>query len=105
MVESQHPQSFHDERQAYINAVMSALPATDKRLLEIKQAQADNAMCQNIQEFCKHGCPDKVKLGSEEKLYLQVAAYLIIEKGLLLKDSRLVIPVAMQKTILGRIHE
>ncbi len=52
-----------------------------------------------------HGWPDKAKLGSEEKLYLQVAADLTIQKGLLLKGSRLVIPVAMQKTILGKIHE
>ncbi len=43
--------------------------------------------------------------GSEKKLYLQVAADLTIQKGLLLKGSRLVIPVAMQKTILGKMHE
>ena len=52
-----------------------------------------------------HGWPDKAKLGSDEKLYLQVAADLTIQKGLLLKGSRLVIPVDMQKTILGNIHE
>ena len=52
-----------------------------------------------------HGWPDKAKLASEEKLYLQVAADLTIQNGLLLKGSRLVIPVAMQKTILGKIHE
>ena len=100
-----HDKRFPDECQAYVNAVMSALPVTDKRLLEIKQAQADDATCQNIQEFCMHGWPDKAKLGPEEKLYLQVAAYLTIQQGLLLKGSRLVIPVAMQKTILGKIHE
>ena len=48
-----------------------------------------------------HGWPDKAKLGSEEK----IAADLTIQKELLLKGSRLVIPVAMQKTILGKIHE
>ena len=43
--------------------------------------------------------------GSEEKLYMQVATYITIQNGLLLKGSRLAIPVAMQKTILGKIHE
>ena len=107
VVESQHPEdkSFQDKCQSYINAVASALPITDKRLLEIKQAQADDATCQNIQELCMRGWPDKAKLGSEEKLYLLVAAYLTIQKGLLLKGGRLVIPVTMQKTILGKIHE
>ena len=107
VVESQEPhdKSFQDECQAYVKAVMSALPVTDKRLLEIKQAQADDATCQNIQEFCMHGWPDKAKLGPEEKLYLQVAADITIQQGLLLKGSCIVIPVAMQKTILGKIHE
>ena len=107
VMESQQPEykSFQDECQAYVNPVMSALPVTYKRLLKIKQAQAVDATCQNIQEFCMHGWPDKAKLGPEEKLYLQVAAYLTIQKGLILKGSRLVIPVAMQKTILGKIHE
>ncbi len=106
-MESQQPEykSFQDECQAYVNPVMSALPVTYKRLLKIKQAQAVDATCQNIQEFCMHGWPDKAKLGSEDKLYLQVAADLTIQKGLLLKGSRLVIHVAMQKTILGKIHE
>ena len=107
VVESQQPEdkSFQDECQAYVNAVMSQLPVTDKRLLEIKHAQADDATCQNVHEFCMHGWPDKAKLGSEENLYLQVAADLTIQKALLLKGSRLVIPVSMQKTILGKIHE
>ena len=107
VVESQQPEdlSFQDECQAYVNAVMSAHPVIYKRLLNIKQAQADDATCQNIQEFCMHGWPDQAKLWPEETLYLQVVAYLTIQKGLLLKGSRLVIPVAMQKTILGKIHE
>ena len=48
VVESQHTEdkSFQDECQAYVNSVMSALPATDKRLLEIKQAQTGDATCQ-----------------------------------------------------------
>ena len=84
VVESQQPEdkSFQYECQAYVNAVISALPVTDKRLLEIKQAQADDATCQNIQTFCMHGWPDKVKLGFAEKLYLQdlAAADLTIQK-------------------------
>ena len=87
VLESQQPddKSFQDECQAYVNAVMSALPVTDKRMLEIKQTQADDATCQNIQDFCTHGWPDKSKLASEDKLFLPVAADLTIQKGLRLK--------------------
>ena len=47
----------------------SAVPVTDKRLLEIKQAQADDTTCQNIQEFCMHGWPDKREKPELSRLY------------------------------------
>ena len=49
-VENQQPQdkSFQEECKDYVNAVVNALPATDKRLLEIKRAQADDANCRGI---------------------------------------------------------
>ena len=56
-------------------------------------------LCQNIQEFCIHGWPDKAKL------YLQVASDLAIQNGLLLMCSRRVIPVDMKKTALENIHD
>ena len=47
-MENQQPQdmSFQEKCQAYVNAVINALPATDKRLLESMRTQADDATCQ-----------------------------------------------------------
>ena len=83
--------SFQEKCQAYVNAVINALPATDKRLLESMRAQANDATCQ---EFCTHEWPDKAKLGSEEKLYMLGATDLTIQKGLLLKYSMFEIPAS-----------
>ena len=78
---------------------------TDKTTAENQSSSSWWRKSQNIQEAYMHGWPDKAKMGSEEKLYLQVATDLTIQKGLLLKGSRLIIPCAMQKTILKKIHE
>ena len=101
VVESQQPEdkSFQYECHAYGNAVMSALPVTYKRLLEINQAQADDEHVKTSRNSAcsadlMHGWPDKAKLGSEERLYLQAAEDITIQKGLLLKGSCLVIPGA-----------
>ena len=47
----------------------SAVPVTDKRLLEIKQAQVDDTTCQNIQEFSMRGWPDKREKPELSRLY------------------------------------
>ena len=107
IVEHRQPQdvSFEQDCQAYVNAVLKTLPITEKRLLELKQAQVDDATCQRIQTYCQQGWPDRARLRPDEKVYLQVAAELTVQQGLLLKGSRLVIPLAMRPSILEKIHE
>ena len=96
--------NFQEQCQAYVNAVMAALPITDQRLLEVKRAQSDAITCQRIEEYVTHGWPDRARLSPEEKLYSLVAAELSIEQGLLLKGARLVIPPALRQSMLTKIH-
>ena len=91
--------------QTYVNAVISAFHMTDKRLLEIKRAQDDDTTCRMIKHYCMYGWPDIAELGSDEKVYLQVSTDVTIQQGLLLKGSRLVIPIAMRPEILAKNHE
>ena len=107
IVEHRQPQdvSFEQDCQAYVNAVLKTLSITEKRLLELKQAQVDDATCQRIQTYCQQGWPDRARLRPDEKVYLQVAAELTVQQGLLLKGSRLVIPLAMRPSILEKIIE
>ena len=49
-------------------------------------------MTQTVEELYTHGWPDKAKLRSKEK---QVAAYLTVQRGLILKYSLLDIPGVM----------
>ena len=59
--------SFQDECQAYVNAVMSALPVTYKRLLEIKEAQSDDATCQKSRNSACTGGQTKRNLGLKRR--------------------------------------
>ena len=61
-------ENLQDECQAYINALISAIPR--KKMPEIRRAQTEDATCQNIQVFGMHESPDKAKMGFEEKLYM-----------------------------------
>ena len=78
--------------QAYVSLVMDNLPATDKRLQEIQQAQQDDEVCKRIALYCKEGWPERGAVEGAIKPYLPVAAELTIQDGLLLRGSRILIP-------------
>ena len=43
------------ETDIYVNMVMNNLPATDKRLVEIKEAQDSDTTCSKVKQYCKEG--------------------------------------------------
>ena len=47
-------QRKNDETQAYINAVHSSLPATEKCIEEIKEKQKEDDVCRQLIAYCKH---------------------------------------------------
>lgn len=67
--------------------------ATTKREQQIKQ---EDAVCSQVLKYCQEGWPDKHLLPGLVKPYFQFAAELTVQKGLLLKGSRIVIPVSLQ---------
>ena len=67
------------ETDAYVDVVMSNLPATDKRLTEIKEVQDKDSTCVMVKKYCKEGWPTKV--AEEQKQYKLVASELSVHKG------------------------
>ena len=92
------------ETTAYVQLVMQHLPATEKRLQEIRECQERDPVCQKLKEFCKSGWPDRNVLSADVKPYYTVAAQLSVENGLLLRGSRILIPPPMRKTLLNKLH-
>ena len=94
-----------DEVTAQANLVVGALPATEKRLTEIRARQLENDVCRHVMRYCAEGWPSHPTFPSILRPYWQVQYDLIIQNGLLLKGVRLVIPTCMRLAMLDKLHE
>ena len=60
---SQNPteidESLHQEGNAFIDAVMQGLPATEKRIEQMKQLQQEDQVCQLVTKYIYSSWPDK----------------------------------------------
>lgn len=90
---------------AYVNLKLKQLPASEQCLKEIKQCQESDKVCQQISEFCLSGWPEEESLSAKVKPYFPMSAELTVEKGLLLRGGRLVVPPPLQKELLNRVHD
>ncbi len=93
------------EAEAYVDCILESLPASEKRLQEIRVAQEDDDVCRDVMEFCHEGWPEKHKLSGILKPYWEVRGQLAVQRGLLMKGSRIVIPSAMRRDMLDKIHQ
>ena len=78
---------------AYVNAVVNGLPATEERLEGIRAEQ--------LKTFCQRG---NINWTGPLKSYYPVRMELTVAKGILLKGSRVVIPKSLQTDILKKLH-
>lgn len=92
------------ELNLYVNMVMDSLPATEKRLQEIKEHQDRDEILRQVKKYCLEGWPDKFTLDGSCHQYAPFAGELTVEKGLLIRNSRLVIPKTLQSEMLEKIH-
>ena len=95
---------FNSEVDAFVDLMLQSLPATEKRLQQIQQAQKEDAVCCKLIKYCLEGWPDKNLLPGPIKPYIHVAAELTVQNDLLLRGSRIVIPVSLQIEILDKLH-
>jgi len=80
------------------------LPATQKRLEQIKQAQQQDPICSQLMKLCQDGWPDKHLVSGPIKPYVQVDGELTVQQNLLFRDSRIAIPVSLQLETLEQLH-
>ena len=94
-----------DEVTAQANMVVGALPATEKRLAEIRARQLEVDVCRQVLRCGAEGWPNHPSLPSVLRPYWQVQSELTIQNWLLLKGVRLVIPTCMRLAMLDKLHE
>ena len=94
-----------EEMNIYINSILDTLPVSDVKLMEIKEAQDEDPVCQRLKSYCMEGWPDKFHLHDAVKPYWPFRGELTVVHGILLKSSRIVVPSAMRLQVLDKVHE
>ena len=64
-----------------------------------------HSVCSRVKEFCTTGWPKKHLIGAELRPFWKVKKSLSLHNGLLLFNSRTVVPSSLQEETLERIHE
>ncbi|XP_060085463.1 uncharacterized protein K02A2.6-like [Ylistrum balloti] len=98
-------QELQEEVRAHVSQVIAQLPATSGRLSQIQDQQQKDPTCSEIISYRLHGWPDRRTLSKSANLFWPMASELTVQQGLLMRNSRLVIPMALRREILSQIHE
>ena len=86
---------FDQKVEAYVNLLISNLPASEKGLFEIQKYQEEDVVCYQIMQYCKEGWPEKSAVKGAIKPYLPVASELSVQNGLLLHGIWIITPISL----------
>jgi hypothetical protein len=102
---SPHDEQLAKEITLNVCQVMAALPATDKRMEEIRIHQQEDEVCQQITKYLDTGWPDKWQVKGVMSHYWPHQGEIYQENGILMYRSCIIIPSSLRLEILDRIHE
>ena len=95
---------LQNDTRAFIDFVTERLPALESRLKQIEQEQKKDPVCKELSKYCLEGWPTKSSLSGPVKQYYPLAPEMSIVNGLLMRNSRIIIPTSLRKQILCQIH-
>ena len=94
-----------EEVETQNNQALQSIPVTDRRLLELKECQDKDAVCTQIKDYVRSGWPSVMPHQPILKPYWDNQQHFTINDGLLMFDTRIVIPQSLQLDILDKIHQ
>ncbi|XP_031335291.1 uncharacterized protein K02A2.6-like [Photinus pyralis] len=103
-VDTEDSQELAEEILAYVQYIISSFPSTDDRLSEIVLGQHEDPVCCELSKYCSEGWPARHSISQECVPYWQHRNRITLQEGLLMKDSRIVIPQSLRKDILDKLH-
>ena len=95
---------LNEDMSLYVANIIECLPTTERRLDETRLQQDEDEVCRKLKEYCIEGWPDKSQLTTPLKPYWQYRGEITLLHYLLMKDSRVIIPSALQLEVLDKIH-
>ncbi|XP_054871220.1 uncharacterized protein K02A2.6-like [Amphiprion ocellaris] len=89
----------------YVDEIIKSLPASSMYITQLKEQLKTDSICSEVMSFCQRGWPDYSRLTGPIKVIWPYRDNLTVHDGLLLKDTRLVIPATMRDSVLVALHE
>ena len=86
-------------------AVVSHLPASNQRLEIYRKAQLEDPQCQLVLQYCQEGWPNVREVDPSVRAYWDVQGELTVGDGLLMRGQRVIVPKALQKETLRKLHD
>ncbi|KAL8621387.1 hypothetical protein ACOMHN_048187 [Nucella lapillus] len=93
------------EADSYVRAIMLTLPASDRRLEEIRSELKKDDTLKVVMHHVQNGWPDKKTMNNPIKAYANEQGNLSVHEGLLLRGNRLVIPSSLRQDVLRFLHD
>ena len=89
----------------FVHSVVTSLPASPNTLDAYRRAQKQDPISRQLLEFCSIGWPAKEKVDPGLRPYWKARDSFTVGDGLLLFNSRIVIPETLRKTVLAKLHQ
>ena len=94
------------EVEAYVNAIIVCLPASDARLDEIRRALKEDDTLKVVTHYVEHGWPEARRdISGPLVKYWTEQGSLSVHDGLLLRGKQLVIPASLRTDVLRNLHD
>ncbi|GBN54857.1 hypothetical protein AVEN_131058-1 [Araneus ventricosus] len=90
---------------AFIQMITSSLPASSRRLDELRAAQLKDETCQKLADYVLKEWPSKKEVETLYALYWQNRYEISVQDGLLMRGCKIIIPKSHQAEVLNQIHE
>ena len=104
--ESKSWNDLHDEVEAYVNAVLVTLPASDQRLDEIRSELENDDTLKTVMQYVQNGWPEeKRRVHGPIAKYWSERGNISLHSGLLLRGRRIIIPPRLRADVLRRLHD
>ena len=90
----------------FVRSVVDDIPITDLLMTKIQENQHSDEVCSRVMHHVKTDhWPEEAKLDPRLKSYWSTRSDLTVQEGLLLFQSRIVVPECLQAEVLQRIHQ
>ena len=89
----------------YVDYIIETLSMSVAYLENLHKHQRENNVCSTVILVYRDGWPEHNACTGVLRLYWAEYAYLAVYDGLLLKDTKLVIPTALRNEVLEYLHE